>query len=162
MRRKIEQNTSQKPLFSPCTDGLKGRATRRRFSHSASQSKEEAAARARTVQSAQETRHYAGNGTYTSTVVAAACEANSCSHNPQSYQNSHRECTKMITDETIRAAKEAVEHSELELKSLSEALDRMKVGFPAYTYMNTNLSIFLPSRQSSTPRGGRGTAAETA
>ena len=68
----------------------------------------------------------------------------------------------MITDETIRAAKEAVEHSELELKSLSEALERMKVGIPAYTYVNTYLSISLPSRRSSTPRGGRGTAAETA
>ena len=105
MRRKLEQNISQRPHFSPCTGGIKGRANRRRASQSASQSEEEEAASARTVQSARETRHYAGNGTYISMVVAAACEANSCLHNPQSYQNSHRECTTMITDETIRAAK---------------------------------------------------------
>ena len=93
-------------------------------------SEEEEAAWARTVQSTRETQYYAGNRTYISTVVAAACDANSCSHNPQSDQSSHTECTTMITDDTIRAAKEAVESSELELKSLSEALDRLKVRLP--------------------------------
>jgi hypothetical protein len=38
----------------------------------------------------------------------------------------------MITDATIKAAKEAVESSELELKGLSEVLDRLKVRLPTH------------------------------
>jgi hypothetical protein len=128
----MEQKASQRPHVSPCTGRLKGRATRRRLSQSASQSEGEAAAQARTVQSAQEWRQYAGNGTFISTLVAAACDGNSCSHNPQSDKSSHTECTTMITDATIKAAKEAAESSELKLKSLSEALDRLKVRLPTY------------------------------
>ena len=144
MRRKLEQKTSQRPQFSPCTDRLKGRATRRRLSQSTSQYEGEAAAKARTVQSAQSWRQYAGNGTFTNTPGAAACDLNSCSHNSQSDKSSHTEWNTMITDATIKQAKEAVESSELELKGLSEALDRLKVRLPTHNSVERELIDISP------------------
>ena len=128
MRRKLEQKTSQRPQSSPCADRLKGRTARRRWSQSASQYDEEAAAKAKTVQCAQSWRLYAGNGTFTNTLDAATCDLISCAPSYQSDKNSHTD--KMITDAIIEQAKSAVESSEQELKGMSEALDSLKVRLP--------------------------------
>ena len=48
----------------------------------------------------------------------------------------------MISDAAIFAAKHEVEKSELELKSLSESLDRMKVRLLKDSHVNVNLKHF--------------------
>jgi hypothetical protein len=158
MRRKLEQKTSQRPQFSPCADRLKGRTARRRWSQSASQYDEEAAAKAKTVQCAQSWRLYAGNGTFTNTLGAATCDLSSCAPSYQSDKNSHTENT-MITDATIQQAKSAVESSELELKGLSEALDGLKVRLPTHNSVERELNNISLSRLSFTRRVENATAA---
>ena len=159
MRQKLEQKTSQRPQLSPCADRLKGRATRRRLSQSTSQYDEEAAAKARTVQCAQSWRQYAGNGTFTNTLGAAACDLNSCSLSSQSDKSSHTERNTMITDATIQQAKAAVESSELELKGLSEALDCLKVRLPTHNSVERELNNISLSRLSFRRRVENATAA---
>ena len=78
---------------------------------------------------------------YIETAVPAACEANSCPPHLQPNQNSTASST-MITDAMIRSAQDEVEKPELELKSLNEALVKMKVRSLAITYVNLNLSVF--------------------
>ena len=145
MKRKMGQKAWQETDGAAHAGGLGRRVTRRRISRLASQSQEEAAAQTETVQTAPEWRHfemeaaagaaqsapawrqYAGNGTFTNTRLAATYDPNSCALSPQSNSSSQRVNTSMISDAAIAAANMDVERAEQELKSLSEALDRMKV-----------------------------------
>ena len=144
LKRKMGQTAEQETDRLACTGRFERRATRRRLNHSAGQSQTEAALQTRaahrapewrhskmeaaagTVQSAPAWRLYAGNGTYSNTRLAATCELSSCAPKPQLNRSRHK-IKKMISDAAISAANLDVEKAEQELKSLSEALDRVKV-----------------------------------
>ena len=143
MRRMAQ--TAQKETDGRSRTGRSGRrATRRRLNHSAGQSQSEAVLQVRVAQRAPEWRHtkmeaaagdaqdahdwrqYAGNGSYSNTRLAASRELSSCAPKSQLKHSRHK-IKKMLSDAAITAANTDVEKAEQELKSLSEALDRMKV-----------------------------------
>ena len=143
MRRMAQ--TAEKETDGRARPGRAGRrATRRRLNHSAGQPQSEAALQIRVTQRAPEWRHnkmeaaagyaqdaydwrqYAGNGSYSNTRLAASRELSSCAPKSQLKHSCHK-IKKMISDAAVTAANTDVEKAEQELKSLSEALDNMKV-----------------------------------
>ena len=142
--RRMAQTAEKETDGLACTGRFGRRATRRRLNHSTGQSQSEAALQTRAAHRAPEWRHpkmeaaagpeqgapewrlYAGNGTYSNTRLAASRELSSCAPKPQLNHSRHK-IKKMISDAAISAANLDVEKAEQELKSLSEALDNMKV-----------------------------------
>ena len=142
--RRMAQTAEKETDGRACTGRFGRRATRRRLNHSAGQSQSEAVLQVRTAHRAPVWRHpkmeaaagsaqdahdwrlYAGNGTYSNTRLAASRELSSRAPKSQLKHSCHK-IKKMISDAAITAANTDVEKAEQELKSLSEALDNMKV-----------------------------------
>ena len=71
-------------------------------------------------------RQYAGNGTYNNMRLTTVRATNSCAPKSQ-LRHRGQKIHMMITDEAIIEATNEVDRAEQELRSLSEALDNMKV-----------------------------------
>ena len=71
-------------------------------------------------------RQYAGNGSYSNMRLTTVRETSSCAPKSQ-LRHRGQKIHMMITDEAIIEATNEVDRAEQELRSLSEALDNMKV-----------------------------------
>ena len=129
------------------------RATRRRSNRSAGHPHPETALRIRATQrapgwrqnktemesgEAQDSwvlRQYAGNGSYSNMRLTTVREIGSCAPKSQLRHRGHK-IQRMITDAAILEATNEVDKAEQELKSLSEALDNMKVRLQLYRLNN--------------------------
>ena len=80
-------------------------------------------------------RQYAGNGSYSNMRLTTVRETGSCAPKSQ-LRHRGQKIQRMITDAAILEATNEVDKAEQELKSLSEALDNMKVRLQLYRRNN--------------------------
>ena len=104
-------------------------------------------------------RQYAGNGSYSKMRLTTVRETSSCAPKSQ-LRHRGQKIHMMITDAAIIEATNEVDKAEQELRSLSEALDNMKVR-TLIRKLNKQVLINISFRRHSTLRGGTVTAYRT-